>query len=170
MGNIEIIDLIRDAGGNPLARDKQGKTPFSIVLRNKKEIIKAVLGDKRNITDSDGNSPIHIVVKNDANNELLKMLIEDGYPIDTRNSDGYTPLNYAIEADNTTKALILLENNANPFQTIDKKGTNGVTIALEKISPFLKNINILFINVLSGIKGGNFFVNFIFFFTFAAAK
>jgi len=134
MGNIEIIDLIREAGGNPLARDKQGKTPFSIVLKNRNEIIKAVLGDKRNITDSDGNSPIHIVVKNDASDDLLKMLIEEGYPIDTRNSDGYTPLNYAIEADNTTKALILMENNANPFQTIDKKGTNGVTIALEKKS------------------------------------
>ena len=134
MGQKDIIDLIRNAGGNPLARDKQGKTPFSIVLNNNKNIIKAVLGDKRNITDSDGNSPIHIIVKNNADDELLKMLIDEGYPIDTRNSDGYTPLNYAIEADDIHTALILMENNANPFQTIDKKGTNGVTIALEKNS------------------------------------
>ena len=94
-------------------------------------VIKAVLGDSYNITDSDGNTPIHIVVKLNGPDELLMTLIEDGYPLDTRNADGYTALNYAIKANRLSTALVLLEHGANPFQMIDKKGNNGVTIALE---------------------------------------
>ena len=132
MGNTEIISLIRNAGGNPLSRDKEGNTPFSIVLKKDIKVINEVLGNSYNITDSDGNSPLHIVVKNKGSTTLLRSLIERGYPLDTRNADGYTPLNYAIEAGNIAMAEILLEKGANPFQTIDKKGTNGVTIALDK--------------------------------------
>jgi len=132
MGDKAIIIMIRDEGANPLARDKQGNTPFSMVLGRSQSTIKEVLGKSYNITDSDGNTPIHIVVKNKASKDLLKWLIKEGYPIDTRNSDGYTALNLAIEANDVDTAKVLLENGANPFQMIDKKGRNGVTIALEK--------------------------------------
>lgn len=138
MGDIEIIKMIRDAGGNPLSRDKKGKTPFSIVLNGDTELIKTVLGDNTNITDTDGNTPVHIVVNLDptdtlrlSKKELLEFLILQDYPIDTRNAEGYTPLNYAIEKNDVELALILLENGANPFQMIDKKGRTGVTLALE---------------------------------------
>jgi ankyrin repeat protein len=83
-------------------------------------------------TDSDGNSPAHIVVKAKASTELLQVLIDEGYPVDTRNADGYTALNYAIENNDVKTAAVLLENGANPFQMIDKKGKNGISIALEK--------------------------------------
>lgn len=131
-GDRQIIRVIREAGGNPLSRDKQGNTPFSIVLDKDVEIIKEVLGNSKNITDSDGNTPVHIVVKLKAPDSILRFLITNGYPLDTRNADGYTALNYAIEADDTANSLLLLENGANPFQMIDKKGKNGVTIALAK--------------------------------------
>lgn len=131
-GNKDIIKLIRNAGGNPLSRDKNGRTPFSIVLKLDYSVIKEVLGNSKNITDTDGNSPIHIVVRNKASKKLLENLINEGYPIDTRNADGYTPLNWAIKNGTYEYAEILLQNGANPFQSIDKKGTNGVTIALEQ--------------------------------------
>ena len=131
MGNKDVISLLYKAGGNPLARDKSGLTPFTIVLNRDIDTIMEVLGDSYNITDSDGNTPIHLVVKAKASTELLRLLIEEGYPLDTRNSDGYTALNYAIENDDVNTALVLLENGANPFQMIDKKGRNGTSIALE---------------------------------------
>ena len=153
MGNIEIIVLIRNAGGNPLSRDKEGNTPFSIVLNKDIKIINEVLGNSYNITDSDGNSPLHIVVKNKGSTTLLRTLIERGYPLDTRNADGYTPLNYAIEAGNVSMAEILLEKGSNPFQTIDKKGTNGVTIALDKEDrKIIENI-VKYASGLSDIQG-----------------
>ena len=132
MGEKEIIKLIRKAGGNPLSRDKQGTTPFSIVLKKDISIIREVLGNNYTITDSDGNTPVHIVVKAKASTQLLQVLIEEGYPVDTRNADGYTALNYAIENNDVKTAVVLLENGANPFQMIDKKGKNGISIALDK--------------------------------------
>lgn len=131
-GDIDIITMIRNAGGNPLSRDKAGNTPFSLVMKKDLKIIKAVLGTSKNITDSDGNTPIHLVVKSKGSTSLLKELIAMGYPIDGRNSDGYTALTYAVEGNDIDRALILLQNNANPFQSIDKKGQNAVTIALDK--------------------------------------
>ncbi|MBR1640582.1 MAG: ankyrin repeat domain-containing protein [Treponema sp.] len=132
MGDIEIIRMVRNAGGNPMARDRSGKTPFSISLNKDEQVIKEILGKSYTITDSDGNTPLHVVVTSKGALKIMKMLIEEGYPLDTRNADGYTPLAYAIEADDMNAALVLLENGANPFQMIDKKGRNGVTIALEK--------------------------------------
>jgi len=153
MQNREIIRLIRNAGGNPLSRDKNGNTPFSIVLYTDYKVIKEVLGNTTNITDSDGNTPIHIVVKANASDELLRYLIGLGYPVDTRNADGYTALNWAIEQNDVKTALVLLENGANPFQSIDKKGNNGVTIALaNKNKTMLSNI-VKYAGNLSDVQG-----------------
>jgi len=153
MGDIDIIRLIRNAGGNPLARDKQSKTPFSIVINKDIEIIREILGNSYNITDSDGNTPIHIVVKAKASKELLQILIDEGYPLDTRNADGYTALNYAIESNDIKTALLLLENGANPFQLIDRKGRNGVSMALEiKNKQMISNI-VKYAGDMSDVQG-----------------
>lgn len=127
----EIIALIRRAGGNPLSRDKNGITPLSLVLDQDIVIIREVLGSDTTISDSDGNTPIHFIVRNRKSPELLKTLINAGYPFDTRNSDGYTPLCIATEKKQKEICRILLENGANPFVAIDSKGNNAVTIALK---------------------------------------
>ena len=132
MGDINIIRMVRKAGGNPMSRDRSGNTPFSISLKKDESVIKEILGTSYTITDSDGNTPLHVVVTSKGPLKIMKMLIEEGYPLDTRNAAGYTPLAYAIEAEDMNAALVLLEKGANPFLMIDKKGRNGVTIALEK--------------------------------------
>lgn len=131
-GNVEVISIIRNAGGNPLSRDKNGITPFSLSLNQSSNVISAVLGSETAISDSDGNTPYHIVIKNKNSKSiaLIKMLIKNGYPINTRNSDGYTPVSIAIEKQYEDIAELLLKNGADPFITIDKKGKNAVTIAL----------------------------------------
>ena len=153
MGDIEIIRMIRNAGGNPLARDKHGNTPFSIVLKKDMNTVKEVLGNSYNITDSDGNTPVHIVVKAKAGKEILQLLIDEGYPLDTKNSDGYTALTYAIEANDISTAVILLENGANPFQLIDRKGRSGVTIALEKANKTMIGNIVKYAGDLSDVQG-----------------
>ena len=153
MGNRDVIRMLYMAGGNPLARDKTGLTPFSIVLDRDIDTIMEVLGDSYNITDSDGNTPVHLVVKARGSTELLRLLIEDGYPLDTRNSDGYTALNYAIEQDDVNTALVLLENGANPFQMIDKKGRNGTSIALEHNNPQMIANIVKYAGKLTDVQG-----------------
>lgn len=130
-GNIELINLIKYAGGNPLSRDTHGRTPFSLVLDKSEETIKAVLGNDVNLVDSDGNTPIHIAVNNKASVEIIKILVNLGYPINRRNRLGLTPLTSAIKAKQNDIAKTLVECGADPFIT-DNSGNCALTIAIEE--------------------------------------
>ncbi len=152
-GNIEIINIIRDAGGNPLSRDKTGNTPFSLSIQFGQNVMKAVLGTNKNVQDSDGNTPIHIVVKNNGKINDLEFLISLNYPIDTRNSEGYTPLGIAVENNNVEIAEILLKNKADPFISIDKKGNNAAQIALKNANQKMLSNIVKYAGSLTDIQG-----------------
>ena len=113
--NVNIITLIRNAGGNPLSRDTYGDSPFSLVLRYDEKVLKAVLGNNKNIVDSDGNTPIHIAVDKKVNSKELTMLINMGFPVSQRNGKGMTPLNMAVTNNQKKLALTLIERGADPF-------------------------------------------------------
>ena len=129
-GNSDVIAMLRNAGGKALSRDKNGNTPFSLAFDKNDDIIKTVLGSDRTITDSDGNTPFHIIVQAKGPARILSMLASLGYPSDTRNAEGITPLGYAVENDSKNYARILLQHGANPFSSIDKKGRNAAMMAL----------------------------------------
>lgn len=148
-----VIALIRNAGGNPLSRDKNGNTPFSLCLDQPDSVIKAILGKDTSISDSDGNTPLHIAVQNHKSVALLKTLISAGYPLDTRNSSGYTPVAIAIEKNYDQIALALLESGSNPFIQIDSTGNNAALIALKNNStPVLAGI-VKYSGQLTDIQG-----------------
>lgn len=135
-GNIEMITLIREAGGNAMARDKNGRTPLTLVLANSDESIRAVLGSDTDLSDSDGNTPIHIAVMQKAAPEKLRLLISMGYPINRRNSDGLTALAEAANSGQAELLRVLLENGADPYIT-DNKGECAVSFALSSGSSLL---------------------------------
>lgn len=137
-GNIEIISLIREAGGNPLMRDKNGNTPFILSLDKGDDVILEVLGTNKMVSDSDGNSPTHIIIGQNASTKVLELLMKNGFPIDTRNAFGSTPLSIAVAKGDKASASILLTNGANPFTSVDKAGNNAAIIALNN-----NDINIL---------------------------
>lgn len=127
--NIDLITLIRNAGGNPLSRDSYGNTPFSLVLGKGEAIIQAVLGNNIQISDSDGNTPIHIAVAHNVSSDTISMLLSMSYPVNRRNSLGITPLGLAITNKNVSIARVLLENGADPFTT-DNSGSCPVATAI----------------------------------------
>ncbi|MFC2387414.1 ankyrin repeat domain-containing protein [Treponema socranskii] len=139
-GDARIIALVRDAGGKALSRDKNGNTPFSLAFDKSDDLVKIVLGTDRTITDSDGNTPFHIIVQAKGPLRILSLLASLGYPFDTRNAEGMTPLGYAVENNDENYARILLQNGANPFSSIDKKGRNAATIALASEERILADI------------------------------
>lgn len=130
-GNLELIKLIKAAGGNPLSRDTHGRTPFSLVLGKSEEIIKAVLGNDVNLSDSDGNTPIHIAIINKASSDIISGLINLGYPINRRNSTGLTPLTLAVKNKQIDIAKTLVECGADPFIT-DNSGECAVSISINE--------------------------------------
>lgn len=139
-GDARIIALVRDAGGKALSRDKNGNTPFSLAFDKSDDLVKTVLGNDRTITDSDGNTPFHIIVQAKGPLRILSLLASLGYPFDTRNAEGMTPLGYAVENNDENYARILLQNGANPFSSIDKNGRNAATIALASEKRILADI------------------------------
>lgn len=138
-GDLEMISILRKAHGNPLNRDKEGNTPLSICFSKGDDFVNAVLGTNKNITDSDGNTPVHIAVSNKASLSSLENLIKKGFPFDTRNSSGATPLALAVKENKKDYAIVLLENGASPFAEINN--SNVITLVLtQKNEEILNNI------------------------------
>ena len=136
-GNIGIINMIRKAGGNPLSRDAAGETPFSLVLGAEISVIQAVLGNDTTISDSDGNTPIHIAVQKHASQKTMMQLLNIGYPASQRNGQGLTPLNEAVANNEKNQALVLLEYGADPYLSTTS-GENALTAVFKT-----KNLELL---------------------------
>jgi len=136
--NKALIELLHKSGGNPLARDIYGRTPLSHVLNKDTELIKSVLGNDKNLADSDGNTPIHIAVGASAPAKTLAALIDAGYPADRRNREGTTPLLIAVKQGKKEAAQVILKKGADPF-IMDNSSECAVSYAL-KYSPDMLNM------------------------------
>ncbi len=134
LGDKKIITELRMAGANPLTRDKDGMTPLALAFPKEKDLMYAVLGKDKMLTDSDGNTPVHIAVQSRTTDSVIHSLVANGYPFDTRNTAGYTPLSLAMASGQKDKAALLLEKGANPFIEINAKGDNAVTLAFKEKS------------------------------------
>ena len=113
----------------------------------------AVLGNDVNLTDSDGNTPIHIAVSAKSGSKILTTLIKKGYPFDTRNSSGYTPLALAVINNETDAANTLLENGASPFAEINNRGDTVLTLAFKEKNNEMLGYIIKYSAAKSDIKG-----------------
>ncbi len=126
INSLKCIKMLRDAGGNPLARDAYGKTAFLLSLKYEIESINAVLGDNKFLTDSDGNTPLHIAISESVMPNVFQTLIEKGYPIDKRNKDGTVAILLAVQKNEKQNAHLLLTAGADPF-IINNQGVCAIT-------------------------------------------
>ena len=153
LGDKEMINLLRSFGANPLARDKAGNTPLSISFGQEREIMYAILGGDKMIADSDGNTPVHIAIQEKAGVPILKSLLENGFPFDSRNSLGYTPLSVAVSQNQKDEAALLLEKGANPFSEINSKGENAVSLSFKDSSGELLGFIVKYAGKKTDIRG-----------------
>lgn len=153
LGDKEMINLLRSFGANPLARDKAGNTPLSISFGQEREIMYAILGGDKMIADSDGNTPVHIAIQEKAGIPILKSLLENGFPFDSRNSLGYTPLSVAVSQNQKDEAALLLEKGANPFSEINSKGENAVSLSFKDSSGELLGFIVKYAGKKTDIRG-----------------
>ena len=130
LGDPQVLRLVRMAGGDPLSRDKDGNTPLSLVFNKGEAAINEVLGSNLNLSDSYGNSPIHVAVNSGVQPAILDMLLAKSYPVNRRNSSGSTPITLAVSKGNLPLASILLQYGADPFIS-DNTGECAVSLALK---------------------------------------
>ena len=92
LGDLEVLQILIDAGSDVNARDKDGRTPLHLVRRDI-EIAELLIenGADVNARDRDGNTPINEV----ENVKIAEILVEHGADPHTRNNKGYTPLHKA---------------------------------------------------------------------------
>ncbi len=139
LGDPQILSIVRMAGGDPLSRDKDGNTPLSLVLGKGEPAIKAVLGSNLNLSDSYGNSPIHVAVNSNVAPTTLDMLLKTRYPVNRRNSSGSTPITLAVAQGNLPLASLLLQYGADPFVS-DNTGECAVSLALKGKHEILEHL------------------------------
>lgn len=132
----EIIVLLRKEGANPMSRDAYGKTPLSLAFKRSPEIVDAVLGGSTIIADSDGNTPFHLAVEENAATWIFEDLVSRGYPVNNRNRTGTTALQMALKKDNEEAMRILLEAGADPYIT-DSEDNSVVSIILSEKTGYI---------------------------------
>lgn len=134
---LQIIKMIRQAGGNPMARDAQGRTPLSMSLEKDVAIIQAVLGNDKFLSDSDGRSPLHLAIIENVKVPILNFLLRKDYPINKRDRQGETALFYAIDRLQAENAKLLFDRGADPFIS-NNTGENVVTLIFKKREAFIE--------------------------------
>ncbi len=134
--NLDLIRIISNAGGNPLARDTHGRTPLSLVFDKNITLVEAVLSGNVHLTDSDGNTPLHIAVTNTTSEEVLQYLIDTGYSPDRRNSEGKTPLLLATQKGSVNVVEAFLKVGADPF-IMDNGGQSALSFAINNNTDIL---------------------------------
>ncbi len=134
---LQIIKMIRQAGGNPMAKDAQGRTPLSMSLEKDVAIVQAVLGDDKFLSDSDGRSPLHLAIIENVKVPILNFLLRKGYPINKRDRQGETALFYAIDRLQGENARLLFDKGADPFIS-NNAGENVVTLIFKRREAFVE--------------------------------
>ena len=125
-GNIEIVQMLLDAGAKVNARDKQKQTPLMRLDNDATPELIAVLirhGAKVGLTDNEGNTALILTVNYSAA-EIVQALIDAGADINHANNDGYTALMRAAENDDIEIVRTLLQAGAQVNAT-DKNDKNA---------------------------------------------
>ena len=123
------IPTLLEQGADIFATDIKGITPFDLAIGMGRELTKTLLTEK-NITSSDnrGNTILHIALEAKAPGEIIRLLLEEGVPISSRNKQGETALHIAVRDNHKEAGELLILNGGDLFAT-DANGINPINIA-----------------------------------------
>lgn len=128
-----VIYILLKNGANINAQDRYGNTVLHRLVSEKEEFIKMLLHFQAdvNLENIDGEIPLFKAISNQADIEIIKLLVKEGSNINKHKSQ-YNPQNYthcaeetpihlACEAGNKDVINLLLENGAN-INELDSRG------------------------------------------------
>lgn len=165
----EIAEKFLAAGADINHKDNSGNTILhNMTARNNPEEVKFLLDHKAdtNITNNEGKLPAFICFYNAT---MLKLILDAGFDVNTKNVNGYTLLHFAARGNYSNIVRMLIEYGANIHEKTPD-GKNAFILALEQcafdaISIFVSkgerkytntyyyfNINNFFLKQLKNIK------------------
>jgi len=134
----EIVDLLLAAGADINQQARSGQTPlirslFGGTARARVSSALLARGADLNLTDSAGNSVLHILAsrkRDEGAPALMATLIERGAALELRNRKRQTPLVVAVERGNPEAVRVLIEAGAN----VNARKTHGQTLISSLVS------------------------------------
>lgn len=125
-----IVEILTEKGSNIHAADNTGSTPYKMALAKGFEFL-TWFTEIININsrDDNGNSLVHLAVQNDADSDVVKLLLVRGAKLIQKNIDGDTAFHIALRKENESVSRLLLESNANLFLQ-NRRGETPMILAL----------------------------------------
>lgn len=129
-GEKEIIKKLLDLEANINATDNAGDTPFFLAIEQGFEFLSWFV-DNINIyaKDDQGNSVLHLVIQQNCDVDLVKLLLVKGIPINQKNLVGNTPFLLAVQNGDVEISRLLLDAGGDLFAE-NKNSENPMSIAV----------------------------------------
>lgn len=115
---VEIVKLLTDNGADIHTKNANGISPLFLALTSTPEVLQAIVNEKNAITqDSEGNTPLHIALINDASLSRVKYIVSQTGDVNIRNREGNSPLFITVLKNRKEVGELLLQKGADIFST-----------------------------------------------------
>jgi hypothetical protein len=148
-GNLEIVDLLLNAGARISVKNYEKRTPLMMIDEDATvELVNRLLGfgSAVNAVDKDKNTVL-IIVAGDVSEEVVRALILNGANINAQNKKGRTALMQAVEEGNLENVQALLEAGAD----INLKDKSGETAWNKTSTEDIKHILVTYGAIAEGL-------------------
>jgi ankyrin repeat protein len=111
------IPLLLQYKSDIFAADNAGITPFERALRDRSVSVLPALITAETVllSDSAGNTLLHLGVKNGADIKTIGLILDERAPVNARNKEGDTSLHIAVRQDEAETGKLLLSRGADIF-------------------------------------------------------
>jgi hypothetical protein len=154
-GGRELVGtMLLDAGADIYAQNHNGITPLVRALVRGIDTIGWFYRSSMNeLTDNEGNSPLHTAVKVGAQPEVIRYILESGCDPLIRNLQGESALHLAVAQGYAEASSVLIDNGADVFM-YDNRGNSPVLLAFEQGVGFTQQI-LSETHLITGDQQGN---------------
>jgi len=129
-GRTSLIPVLLSYGSEIFAADNRGTTPFDIASRlNNNTLNLLITPDTVNQRDSEGNTILHVSVRNRVSPQQIGRILDSRAPVEARNRDGDTALHYSVRLNQREAGELLISRGANIF-SLNSAGDSPLLLAL----------------------------------------